>query len=423
MKLMNTTALLLLVACSSSDPGRDDCADGHCDTPKGTVKQVCDNSHVSAMDERRPHFTPAGVRWSCKDVNGVTASSNTRDSRGQEYCEYFSLLHKEGIPSVVSDAFCDANTRCATGTCDLSINSCVTATTVDTSRPAAIFGKNLDDGDSVSPLNPTLSAGQIEWLAQNPTQKVGECMFTSWHQDVDRPLMSTATVAGYRLDANTPNTQDPLFRMGQGVNSNGAAQALVGDCLIPGKNQALKDGFDRGCNNCGSLGNKCVPFRKSDPSVCTMAMRIAECGCKVDVKAPNGTSRTLNLSKQSDLALAKELFVPESRRGFVLGTWDGIDKLPNGCRFIETGDPKTVNVNGVEVPDPVANHTIVACDLLASHVTSAAMDPKEACRVTYGDEVVVHVRAPTPDLATLTCDTTKPKCAGAPWDYPNVKPN
>jgi 4-hydroxybenzoyl-CoA thioesterase len=39
---------------------------------------------------------------------------------------------------------------------------------------------------------------------------------------------------------------------------------------------------------------------------------------------------------------------------------------------------------------------------------------------TYGEDIVVHVRFPTPETATITCDTSKPKCAGAPWDFPNL---
>jgi len=134
-----------------------------------------------------------------------------------------------------------------------------------------------------------------------------------------------------------------------------------------------------------------------------------------------GGMRTLDLAKQDDLSLAKELFVPRARRGFTLGTWDNLAGLPTGCRYVKTGSPTTLNIGGIEVDDPNADQNIVACDLKASHITaSTAKDPKEACRQTYGDEVVVHVRAPSPELAKLSCDTTKPMCAGAPWDFSNL---
>ena len=422
------TAILMLVAaaCSSTEPTRGDCDTGKCDTPGGTIEEQCTNSRVSSMDERRPHFTDKGVRWSCRDVNGVTADSNTKDDRGQEYCEYFSMLHTDGIPAVIINeqgpVFCDASTPCSEGTCDTSIFSCVTATTVDTSNPADVLGKNIDNRDKVTSLDPVLSSGQIEWLAQNPSQKVGECVFTSWHNDIDRAPTSGETLGGYRLDAKTPAASNALFRMMVQFNSNGAAKQLVQDCLSPGK-ESIDDGFMRGCTSCGTVGGgqACIPWRKSDPSVCTMAMRIAECGCTININEGSADFRKLDLAVETDLELARELFVPESRRGFTLGTWDGVGQLPAGCRYVRTGDPQTVTVGATTVADLNADQNIVACDLKASHITSAtAKDPKEACRTTYGEEVVVHVRAPEPTMATLTCDTTKPSCEGVPWDFANL---
>jgi hypothetical protein len=388
----------------------------------GTVKQQCTNSRINAMDEKRPHFTDKGVRWSCRDVNGVTPNSNTSDDRGQEYCEYFTMLHTKGIPEVFIDeqgpVFCDANTPCAEGTCDDSISSCVSGSTVNTSTKADVLGKNIDPGSEVTPLDPKLTQGQLEWLGLNPTAKVGECVFTSWHADIARNPTGTAKVGGWSLKDVTPDAAQKLFQMSVQFNTNGAAKELVKDCLSPGK-KTIKDGFMRGCTSCG--GKNCVPWRKSDPSVCTMAMRIAECGCKINIKNSTGKSRVLDLKKDADLELARELFVPESRRGFTLGTWDGMDKLPTGCRYIATGDSTKISVNGASVTDPLAANTIVACDLQASHITaSTAKDPKEACRTTYGDEVVVHVRAPDPGLATLSCDTSKPQCKTVPWDFENL---
>jgi len=420
MKSAITTALcsmLFAAACSPTD-SRTDCVDGKCDTPGGSVAAQCKSSRVPAMDPVRPHFTPTGIRWSCRDVANVTADSNTSDDRGQEYCEYFSMLHTDGIPSVITDAqgpvFCDASTPCSTGVCDTAIFSCVTAKTVDTSQPAEILGKNLDDGALVTGLDPRLSANQLDWLAQNPTQKVGECVFTSWHHDIDRAeVASTETVGGHDLNEST-STGNPLFKMIVRFNSNGAAQKLLEDCLTPGKS-SITDSYTRACTFAGETGAG-APFRKSDPSVCTMAMRIAECGCSITT---NG--KKLDLSRPADLALAEELFVPTSRRGFTLGAWDGIGVLPAGCRYVRTGDAKTTTVGTQTVPDANGDQNIVACDLKASHFTAAtAKDPKEICRQVYGDEVVVHVRAPDPALATLSCDTTKPKCAGVPWDFANL---
>ncbi len=420
------TLSTLLAACSSTEPGRVDCTEGKCDTPGGTVQEQCTNGRASAMDERRPHFTPAGVRWSCRDVNGVTANSDTSDDRGQEYCEFFSMLHTDGIPSVIMNeqgpVFCDSTTPCMEGTCDESIFSCVTGTAVDTSSPPEVLGKNIDVRDKVTPLDPKLTVGQIEWLSQNPQQKVGDCMFTSWHQDIEELPSSAETVSGYTLSAITPNAEWPLFKMANQFNSNGAAKGLLDACLSPGK-ASIEDGFMRACTACSVAGGgqACVPWRKSDPSVCAMAMKVAECGCSIDIDQKAGGTRTLDLAKSADLDIARELFVPTSRRGFTLGTWEGMGRLPTGCRYVRAGDPSTVTVGDVTVADPNADQTIVACDLNASHITAAtAKDPKEACRAVYGEEVVVHVRAPLPGIASFRCDMTKPSCAGVPWDFANL---
>jgi hypothetical protein len=417
MRAITPFLFAAIAACGPSDNTRLDCDDsGKCDTPGGTVQEQCTNSRVNAMDDKRPHFTEAGVRWSCKDVNGVTSNSNTSDDRGQEYCEYFSMLHTNGIPEVIMNeqgpVFCDSTTPCGQGVCDESIFSCVTSKTPDISEPADVLGKNIK-GATTTPLDPVLKPGQLEWLSQNPNAKVGECVFTSWHKDITRAVASTETLGGYKLSATTPGATNKLFQMEVQFNSNGAAQQLVQDCLKAGDTK-IEDGFMRGCTMCGDAS--CVPWRKSDPSVCTMAMRIAECGCSVEVGG-----KKLNLADDKDLQTAEELFVPHDRRGFTLGTWDGMNQLPTGCRYVKMGDPTTVTVGGVSVEDPSADQTIVACDLKGSHISAAtAKDPKEACRVTYGDEVVVHVRAPTAEMAKLTCDTTKAGCETAPWDFENL---
>src|SRR4030095_6403292 len=107
-------------------------------------------------------------------------------------------------------------------------------------------------------------------------------------------------VGGYSLTAKTPGTTNPLFRMQVGFNSNGAAKALVQDWLATG-DAKITDGFMRACTFCGD--HSCVPWRKSDPSVCTMAMRIAECGCSINISTGSGTRAPHN-KKQDDAAVA-----------------------------------------------------------------------------------------------------------------------
>ncbi len=397
------------------------------------------------MDSARPHFTKAGVRWSCSDVAGVTKDSDTADDRGQEYCEYYSMIHTPGIPALVMNGSdpvsCSASTPCATGSCDDSVGACVTGTTVDQSQPAKVYGKNLDPDQKVTPIDPKLTPGQLEWLSINGDAKVGECMFTSWHGDIDRaPCSGTqcATVGGYRIDAMTPGTKTvELMKMMMQFNTNGAAKRLVMDCVTAAKSadqtvQAIQDPFMRACTITGTGAG--LAFRKSDPSVCLMAMRMVECGCEVQIKSgsgyrtldltiptdPEAQDAALDVNTGTDLAIGLDLFVPEARRGFTLGTWDGIGKLPGGCEYVRTSDPQNIEVGKLPFTDANANQTLVKCELRASHLTGSTTDPKEACRKAYGDEVVVHVRAPDPSVATLNCKSTALKCQGVPWDYQNL---
>ena len=412
-------------ACTALSAPDADC-EGRCDTPGGgSVEMQCRNSRAAALDERRPHFTAEAVRWSCRDVNGVSASSDQRDDRGQEYCEYFTLLHTRGIPEVLFDgagapSFCDDVTPCAQGVCDARISACVSAASPTLDQPADVLGKTIGS-NAVTPLDPHLSAGQLEWLAANSSTKVGECIFTSWHADVSRPIPACSGdcsgAGGYRLDATLPASGAPLFRMQVGFNSNGAAKALVGDCLQKG-DAAVSDDFMRGCTLCGQ--SSCVPWRKSDPSVCTLSMKLAECGCQLQVREADAY-RTLDLTKPEDLSVAKEAIVPSSRRGFTLGTWDGMGHLPTGCRYLRFGDESAVTINGLRASDPFLDQVLVACDLTGSHLTRAtATDPKEACRETYGDEVVVHVRLPDPAIARVSCNMSVPGCQGVPWAFENL---
>jgi hypothetical protein len=426
-------AILAGAGCSTSD-GDADCDDGKCDTPGGSVAERCENSRGNALDQARPHFTADAIRWSCRDVSGVTPNSNESDDRGQEYCEYFAVL-EDGIPEVAfTDVDCFDDLECR----DLGHTAChpIEGLCIDAvgdrrgTGPGEILGKNVDTQSRVTPIRPNLSAGQVDWLEfmADPDEVLGACVFTSWHRDqsvsrgwevrscADRS--SCPEVAGWPLDARIPGS-DPfepsdevdLFRMQISINGNSAAQALVRDCLGPG-DEDIEDDYDRGCFLCGDV--PCEPFRKSDPSVCTAAMKIAECGCEIAVNDGKGAYRTLDLSSAADRALAFEALVPKSRRGFTLGSWDGLDRLPRGCRFLHFGDEPAVGVGDMSVPDPFANQQAVACDLTASMFN--ANDPKQACAAAYGEEIVVHVRLPDPEIATVTCNARNAACTSAtPW--------
>jgi hypothetical protein len=413
----------LLGACASEGTRAPDCEGEKCDTPGGTADEECQKECKGSSDANcvttcrtakatdhcearradavlssQTAFTASAIRWACSDVEGV--NTNERDDRGQEYCEYYAVVQppptKEG----------------------------------GSAPPPRDLGRT-GSGD---PLELELSEDQIFALEDNPDSTVGQCVFTSWHQDVDGelplcgsaaasadscPEMSLAEGAklppwmtdgglGFKMDSE-------MLRMKVTINSNGAAVDLLekcmsefqgGSCLSELPTPAPDDDYMRGCMK--AYGLFCTEWRRSDPTICAGALRAAECGCGVDTDADGkadvtdipGIARALVPRQPQDGAI--------TLRGFRLGTWSNADGLPSGCRFMETGDQ---------------SHTVVACNLTASDVLSAQTDVKGKCREKYGDNVVVHIPVPTDAIVcTPPEDGAHTDTCGemVPWTEPDV---
>ena len=174
--------ILLAPACSSSgtDAPRDDldCSDGQCDTPGDTAGAECraafpgdreaqqqcredkafghcEARRADALDSSQVAFTKDAIRWAVADVEGV--NTNGRDDRGQEYTEYFAV--------VVAPPETEGGTS-----------------------PGSIpLGQNQDGGGSTSPAL-DLTEDQIFALEDEPDAVVGQCVFTSWHIDIEEPM-------------------------------------------------------------------------------------------------------------------------------------------------------------------------------------------------------------------------------------------
>jgi hypothetical protein len=146
-------------------------------------------------------------------------------------------------------------------------------------------------------------------------------------------------------------------------------------------------------------------WRRSDPTVCTAATRLAECGCGVDTDG----DKKADVTTIKDISRALVPFQPDPDgtlrlRGFHLGTWSNMNELPPGCRYIETGDTQSTR-------------TLVSCDLTASDLVVSANDPKGKCREKYGDNVVVHVPVPA---SKVVCNPPadgqySKSCDAQPW--------
>jgi hypothetical protein len=383
-------SLALLFATSfafgACDDGADEsedgtvCAEGEkCDTPGGTQQEQCLARQSEVLNSSQRGFTPDAIRWACADVTGV--NTNNQDDRGQEYCEYYAIVQ----PPMATAA-------------------------VDLGRPKSEESGDVTpgaicvEGESAENCGTTITADQLAAMEDDPTAVVGACVFTSWHADVPGPLPSckggkcgtAQSLFGFKFT-------EEFFRMKISFNSNSAAADLVQKCLdgkapSPKKwsNTAdpLTEPFFRGCMQVQKLYG--TGWRRSDPSVCAVINRLDECGCSVP-----GVTR-----EQFPTAVIPPQPTPDGKitlRGFRLGTWDNAEGLPPGCRYLDTGD---------------TSHTLVACDLTASDVVQNLNDPKEACRRTFGPNVVVHVPLPK---AAIKCSPNKKTSAGKtcgaiPWN-------
>jgi hypothetical protein len=370
-----TSSAALFAACSYTT-ANPECSGGKCDTPGSSADSECraqcggdsdcqescreeagiahcEARRADAIDSGQVAFTEDAIRWACADVEGVNA--NGGDDRGQEYCEYFAVIQPP--PKVDGDA-----------------------------PPRAVeLGKNGEFGIE-------LTVDQIFALEDEPDTVVGQCIFTSWHSDIDVDLPScdpNCPEVSIADSAEKPSWMDDtglefpmtreMMQMTGSINSNGAAVDLVNRCITttPSPPDALgEDDYTRGCWGAFELFQ--TEWRRSDPSICVASMRLGECGCALDLDGDKVADIT------DPLEIAAALF-PEPAgadvplRGFKLGTWSGMDQLPAGCRFLDTGDE---------------SQSIVGCDLTGTDLLTAASDPKERCRAKYGSNVVVHVPVP-----------------------------
>lgn len=389
-----------LDTCLASAPNRfSDSENQACfdECREGEAVAHCEARRADALESSQVAFVPDAIRWACADVDGV--NTNNQDDRGQEYCEYYAVIQppptEEGgeLP------------------------------------PPVDLGRKLNNSSS-TPLSLELTDDQLFALEDELDAVVGQCIFTSWHQDVPGPLpvCDGGTCPNLSLPANAvvpswmadnPEIAVPLsanfMQMKVTINSNFAAVDLVEKCMAPVSqgdpevaNDPLHDPYMRGCMGAFSLFG--TEWRRSDPTICTAAMRLSECGCGVDTDADGVADLTIDPEDQASRFEVARALIPEqpnadgdvTLRGFKLGTWSDPSGLPAGCHYVDIGED---------------TQAVVACDLTAGDVIASQSDPKERCREKYGDDVVVHIPVPT---AAIVCTPPEENaysdtCGTYPW--------
>jgi hypothetical protein len=93
-------------------------------------------------------------------------------------------------------------------------------------------------------------------------------------------------------------------------------------------------------------------------------------------------------------------------RGFPLGTWTGMKKLPAGCDYVDTGNEAS----------GAPSQAIVECSLTADDVLNFSGDLKEQCRKKYGENVVVHIPIDPNVVKQVSCEPPQGEvCGQTPW--------
>jgi len=469
-RLLTLTAVLVAGACGQAEEpagGNDEsgCVGAKCDTPVGNDESCLDRQSEVLSSSNRG-FTENDIRWACADVEGVNTKG--KDDRGQEYCEYFAVIDvpavdEDGVPTDEETIGVDLarNVNCATpqgevlrdkdecltiAGCEWSdeFTACI-APFVNPEGEPGISGTTppgvCAEGDDDISCGLELTEGQEFFLEDNPTEVVGSCVFTSWHSDVKGPLDAPEETTIHGI----PMTADYL-RMKVSFNSNRAAADLVAECFaLPELHEAnpaggyLRDAdwdrtddayqepFFRGCVGSNALFG--TGWRRSDPSVCAVAKRLRECGCTAEglddliaqYQAANEpvflkeleTRRFNDMPAGAQAALVLgDVVLPKqpddgeegkvTKRGFELATWDDREGLPPGCRYAD----------GVE-----DEQAIVLCDITATDLRGHLNDPKEFCRSTYGNNVVVHVPLPSSAIRCSPPETEEAaSCGEQPWN-------
>jgi hypothetical protein len=373
--ILSSVLAALLAGCAGEpvgDDGDTTCDGDKCDTPNDPAALSCERRKAEATASGQKATTPTHIRWACSDVAGVNTAGS--DSRGQEYCEYFAVVQPP--PATPSGP-----------------------------RPAAIDLGRKTGKTSTTPLALELNEEQIFWLEDHPADVIGQCVFSSWHQDVAPayPACQSATscpdIMGFQITAD-------FLRMKDSVNSNSAANDLVIKCYksptaadMPPGVEVPEDDYTRGCMM--AAANWGTEWRRSDPTICAGVMRLKECGCGLDTNG-DGKADLYDQQLADALVPAQPSSGPVTLRGFPLGTWSAANALPAGCRYFQTGE---------------SSQTLVTCDLTADDVLKNRTDPKGACRSKYGDDVVVHIPLPKTGLVCEPPAGGKfaDDCTATPW--------
>jgi hypothetical protein len=223
---------LLAAACGTSSSDFDEiCLGSKCDDPgktgRGECEAMCDDGadaecmtsclETMALDhcEARKNdaigsaqkaFLPNAIRWAASDVEGVNQVGG--DDRGQEYVEYFAVVE---LPAEIEGGE-RGDSKILGKNIGSSVMNPETGQPLQPGETATIAKDDLEIIRSfTTPSSVDLTEDQVFYLEDHPDEIMGQCVFTSWHQDVPGPICNRESgcddVLGHKLSDMITNVE------------------------------------------------------------------------------------------------------------------------------------------------------------------------------------------------------------------------
>lgn len=354
--------------------------------------QICDVRLSDKAAFRDVDLEQGVLRWKCGDVPGVTIPH-----LGQEYCEYHAVsggnvvdrnadLKKLPAGAKVSCVFTSVFSD-VKGWKSPANETFEARLADELARPAnlGVRAKSTDFARMQSGVNGRAAASIL----------VDDCQDHAKKPQFN--LKASRATACYRAaKARGANgALDPrLVKLCRGVDlSNAKAWARVVRAGVSLARQGEADYETErdiaSCTRAVFLGDKAVPWRNSDPSICGRIGRAVE---ECDASFPDD-------DKQGNGA------VPSAALGFTLTGWAN-RRLPVGCRHAK------VDLDGNGTTEPFRH--LVICDVNADVVDKARtslapLDPQDAfCNELFGRDIAVQ--APIRAIASDQGSANTPFC-------------
>jgi hypothetical protein len=364
--LLGTFGVGMAVAIAGCATGSEDAAGDESNiTPdsKETLfeqAQLCDALVRDKAGVREADLKGGVVRWKCGDVDGVSFDKRPGAGFGQEYCEYHAISGGK----VIDDS------KRPTGEVLCAFTSVFADSGLDTAALASALKTPLKSQESPPETTAQMQVGFNSRGAA--TTLVVDCMNAGKSDNFVDAERQTACFQAWKGADEATKKKLMTACKGKDLSKDAAwkkAADLGAKELKPGTPDYEVAEDIAMCTHGLKLGNKIVPWRNSDPTICARAMRASkECGDTFDA-------------------------LPDALPGFAMTSWiDDNDpkspaQAPVGCKYVSIDDKPF--------------ERLLVCTPSAAEVTKAKQAGKvmqQLCKEQFGN--LIAMAAPLGAIAT-----------------------